>query len=107
MTTQQFEQIQEKMQSRMVASEEIRRAETHATQLERLRALVDIAGTYGAYQAQPNEETGELDDCMVMCGDKVQVKIVKRCTAQMVGGLTHVCDDRRDCFCEPSMCLSC
>jgi len=77
------------------------------------------------------EEDGELPDCMVMCGEKVGVKVVKRCSPEMVGdpnpnpnpnsnpnpnwrcspemagGLSFTCEDRRDCFCEPTMCLSC
>jgi len=106
LTTEQFEAIQDNMQARMQATEEIRRTELHSTQLDRLQSLVEVAGTYGRYPVQVAPGS-ELDDCMVMCGEKVQVKIVKRCTAEMAGGSIHMCEDRRDCFCEPTMCLSC
>ena len=47
LTTEQYEHIQEKMQGRMLASEEIRRLETHTQQLQRLERLVREAGVVG------------------------------------------------------------
>jgi len=106
MTTAQFELIQDNMHARFQATQEVRSVQTHEAQLERLRRVVEVTGTYEQYTMQVGED-GELDSCVVMCGAKVEVKVLKRCTTEMTGSLSHVCDDRRECFCQPSMCLSC
>jgi len=60
--------LQEKMQARMHASEEIRRLVSHTQQLERLERLVSAAGEAGF--SYPLDAQGEREDCMVMCGEK-------------------------------------
>ena len=91
---------------RFQATEQIRASQTFEAQLKKLMSVVEVTRSYESYE-QIGGEDGELEDCVVQCGAKVQVKFIKRCNPEMCGGLAKCCADRRHCFCRPNMCFAC
>eukprot|EP00164_Ancoracysta_twista_P004046 GFYU01005431.1.p1 GENE.GFYU01005431.1~~GFYU01005431.1.p1 ORF type:complete len:479 (-),score=92.83 GFYU01005431.1:383-1819(-) len=113
LSEQQFQTIEAKLSQRLSIAEVLRNQQVLQEQLTRLRRRMDITRDYLTYTVDRSDDDAMTQCCA--CDNDVEVKINKRCTPEMwdahddahATSTTNVCVDRRDCFCEPSMCSEC